>query len=322
MAVNKPSVVGVVHEINAKQAAPPTAPSQLQQYQELATDVAYFRARIHLAELAREYTDSSPISAARTRDDTYQHLLDYEAKLDAYQESLPQVFQPCARSNYAPRPKTQQLVLQRTQLNCVIYITKCILHLQYMALHNADPRYAPSRKTCSDCARDIIRMHRNYRTHCPWIIPKLKTTTFLRALILANAVFLLDLCSGPATASLEKDRPDGLEGWKLLGLMWDDSNLVDQFLEFATHMLVKYGVCPSTMAELTEALPAEVRWRHLANGSAYESPAAVPPPGEAGLLLPVAAPTETDQKWQMLGADFEPRTISWDNVLWGFDAFM
>ncbi|KAK2594259.1 hypothetical protein QQS21_008038 [Conoideocrella luteorostrata] len=309
MAVNKPSVI---------QHITPTGDGQSssQRNDQEQTDVSYFLERIRLAELAREYVDGCPLSLASTRGGNHERLKDFDVKLNAYQQNLPSYFSltgpdGISKSSTAKHPS---LILRCVHINSLVYIERCILHIRYFSYSTIDPKYAFSRTACFECARDIIRMHRNIRLDHAWILPRLKATTFLRTLLLAGAVFLLDVCSGTEMRNLQRERPEMLEAWRFMNEMQDGSDLVEQFSEFATQMLRKYGVSQSIVSALAQELPYKAD--HSGNPQ--------PPngPSERAQSDGLSMPMDIGQRWQTLDADFDLKSMSWDNVLWGFDTIM
>ncbi|KAG6011421.1 hypothetical protein E4U41_005528, partial [Claviceps citrina] len=227
-------------------------------------------------------------------------------------------------------------------INCLIYIERCIVHLRFLSFASVDQRFSFSYRVCFQSARDIVRMFRLLRTDHPWILPRLRATSSLRALLLASAIFLLDVCSGVEIRDLPGQRPEMLEAWRLLGRMEEDSNLVDQFLDFARQMLAKYHVSDAIVSALAAAAAAATASASYAS-SADESPLrdrdrdrdhhhhhhhrhdypAPLPHHQPGMAAPVDdLPVDATQRWQTLDADFDIKTMSWDNVLWGFDSVL
>lgn len=309
MAVNKPSVI--------KENTPDgtLSPQEIQQQ----SDVTYLLERIRIAEIGRAYIDRCPLSQANT-DAGYQERLQHDTRLEQYQQELPPLFsihKLCDKSA-SKSYDNPSILVQLLQINCLVYVERCILHLQFLALSTIDPKYAPSRKTCFTCASEIVRLHKQVQVEFPWILPRLKATTYLRTLILASAVFLLDVCSGTDIRDLQSERPDMLDAWKLMSDMQEDSNLIEQFFEFAAQMLRKYGVSETTVADL-----ARQRGGNLETGGFVEQLQHVADlTGDQGKQHMDVELMDMDQRWQTLDADFDLKTMSWDNVLWGFDAIL
>lgn len=109
-----------------------------------------------------------------------------------------------------------------------------------------------------------------------------------------------------------------LDAWKLMSDMQEDSNLFEQFFEFAAQMLRKYGVSETIVADL-----ARQRGGNLDTGSFVEQLHDVADlTGDPGKQHTDVELMDMDQRWQTLDADFDLKTMSWDNVLWGFDAIL
>ncbi|TWU76405.1 hypothetical protein ED733_006744 [Metarhizium rileyi] len=306
MVVNKPSL------IRDSDDATPASPQEMEQQSE----VAYLLERIRLTEISREYIDRCPLANTNT-DANYEEVLRHDTRLGQYQQELPPFFSVDRLSAPAAH-ENPTLIVHRIQINCMLYVLRCFLHLRYLSHSTVDPKYAPSRTSCFTCAIEIVRLHREVKSRYPWIMPRLKATSFLRSLIMAGAVFLLDVCSGREIWDFKRERAVMLDAWRLMGEQQEDSNLVEQFFEFASQMLKKYGVSETIVADLLAQRPQGSENGHVPEQIEGFSKAYLNGCDER---LGVEA-MNMDQRWQTLNADFDLKTMSWDNVLWGFDAIL
>ncbi|KAG8425502.1 hypothetical protein J3458_002197 [Metarhizium acridum] len=306
MAVNKPRIIRDGND---------GTPSL--QEREQQSDVSYFLERIRLTEISRQYIDRCPLSESQT-DADYQKVLQHDARLEQYQRELPPFFSVNRLSTPATHEK-QTLVVHRIQINCMVYILRCFLHLQYLSLSIIDPKYAPSRTACLSSASEIVRLHRDVKSQYSWIMPRLKATNFLRSLIMASAVFLLDVCSGTEIRDFERERSDMLDAWRLMSDQQEDSNVIELFFEFASQMLRKYGVSEAIVAALVAQRRGNLETaRHVLEPTQHLEQADL----DGGNKQMGVEMVDMDQRWQTLDADFDLKTMSWDNVLWGFDAIL
>lgn len=314
MAVNKPSsVLGCAADGNEQ--PPPNV-----QVQE--TELSYFVSRIRLAEIGREFVDSCPLSLPSTHEHKQEKLHEYNAKLEELQRNLP-CHLALRKPGEMPELRGEEhssFVFQSIHINCLIYIQRCIVHLRFPSFASADQRFSFSYDVCLGCARDIVSMHKAIRSDHPWIIPRLRANISPRALLLASVILLLDVCSGAEIRDLESQRPDMLEAWRLLGEMQEDSNLIDQFLDFSSQMLKKYNVADVIISALADA---------VSSGSVdtpvrppYQMPDQADMSHMDGPSTSQGMPMDATQRWQTLEADSDIKTMSWDNVLWGFDTIL
>ncbi|KAG6009126.1 hypothetical protein E4U21_003195 [Claviceps maximensis] len=317
-------------------------------------DVSYFVGRIQLAEVGREYVDSCPISQPCSSEHKQEKLREYNAKLDEFQRNLPSHLSLRRPGDLreSSGPQIPAHVHQCLHINFLIYIERCIVNLRFLPFANVDERFSFSYQVCFECAREIIWMFKVIKTDHSWIIPRIKSTSALRALLLACAIFLLDICSGVEIHDLQSQRPEMIEAWQLLGETEEDSNLVDQFLDFASQMLNKYRIHESIIAKLEAAIfsPGSSSGSHVSptlhqqhqyqqqddrqcpcvvSNQQYQTnmgPAHVEAPmnesGQPSTSPQGVPPMDLTQRWQTLDTDFDITTMSWDNVLWGFDTVL
>ncbi|KID97874.1 Fungal transcriptional regulatory protein, partial [Metarhizium majus ARSEF 297] len=306
MAVNKPRIIG-----DGKDGTPSL------QEREQQSDISYFLERIRLTEISRQYIDRCPLSESET-DADYQKLLQHDARLEQYQRELPPFFS-INRLSTPPTHEKPALVVHRIQVNCMVYILRCFLHLKYLSLSTINPKYAPSRTACLSSASEIVRLHRDVKSRYSWIIPRLKVTNYLRSLIMASAVFLLDVCSGTEIRDFKRERSDMLDAWRLMNDLQEDSNVVELFFEFASQMLTKYGVSEAIVADLVAQRPrSRETARHVLEQTEHLEQA-YQDVGDKQMGVEMVG---MGQRWQTLDADFDLKTMSWDNVLWGFDGIL
>ncbi|KHN95724.1 Zn(2)-C6 fungal-type DNA-binding domain protein [Metarhizium album ARSEF 1941] len=307
MAVNKPRIV---RGDNHGAASPEERDEQ--------SDLSCFLERIRLAEISRQHVDVCPLSKTKTKADYYQEVVRHDARLKQYQRELPPFFS-IDRFSTPPSHEDPTIVIHRIHLHCVVYILRCFLHLQYLPLSSIGARYTPSRTACLACASDIVRLHRQIKSQYSWIIPRLKATNFLKCLVMASAVFLLDVCSGTEIRDFKSERSDMLDAWELMSDQQEDSNHNEQFFEFASQMFSKYGVSKAIVADLAARRPTHLDTTRRVPGPPQDFEQAYPAGrgGEMGTEM-----MDMAQRWQMLDADFDLKAMGWDNVLSGFDAIL
>ncbi|KAG5949795.1 hypothetical protein E4U53_005763 [Claviceps sorghi] len=355
MAVNKPS--NAAADFGEEQRPLSTnGPTQTEQ-----SDISYFVERIRLAEIGRELIDSLPISHPISHEQKQEKLREYHSKLHELQRSLPShlsLRQPGDLLE-SQGPQTAAHVYQCLHINSLIYIERCIVHLRFLSFANLDEKFSFSYQVCLSTARDIVWMFNVIKADHMWIVARLRATISVRALLIASAIFLLDICSSAEIHDLQSERPEMIGAWQLLGELEEESNLVDQFLGFASHMLKKYHVCESIVAALADAASSgsfvstplhqqgqqeqreqQQQQQHyqppfsmlnqqyqtsVAPDSGLVSDSGLVPVEDGGQpsTSPHGVPTmDAAQRWQMLDTDFDIKTMSWDNVLWGFDTVL
>ncbi|KAG5948247.1 hypothetical protein E4U59_002048 [Claviceps monticola] len=291
-----------------------------------AYDAPYFLGRIRLAEIGREFIDSCPISEHSSHEHKQEKLHELNLKLDEFQRNLPShlTFRKPGDTLDTPGPRTPVHMYQCVHLNSLIYIVRCVTHLRFLSFAKIVPRFSSLYGVSFQCAQDIIWMSKVIKAEHSWIFNRLNATGFIRALLIACATLLLDLCSGSEIRDLHSQRPEMLEAWQLLGEMEEGSNLIDQFLGFASQMLRKYHVSASIISALEGAVASSSNrsmttpdQTYMGQSSTGGGEASNPPQKPAELSA-----VDANQLWQALDKDFDIRTMSWDNVLWGFDTFL
>lgn len=288
------------------------------QPQERPNRMSYFHERIRLAELSRMFADRSPIAHINTTVRKYDEILEYDQQLEHFQHTLPSYFSvngSCLDENPTGLPEEPSVTIQRLSINCLVYHARCMVHLPYFPRSAVDSEHTHSRKVCLSCAGSIVRMHKEIRAvHPSWIDSRLRGTHFLRSLVLAGVIFLLDICSGIEIRDLKSERPEILDAWSLIDGLHQSYSSVRQFFDFSTQMLRRYGVSDSIIAELSEQNKA---YPEVA-GAVSRSPSCDEFGGEHRQMA--SEPSTMAQHWQTLGADVSLEPMSSDSMLLGFDA--
>ncbi|KAG6170167.1 hypothetical protein E4U51_001050 [Claviceps purpurea] len=289
-------------------------------------DASYFLGRIRLAEIGREFIDSCPISEPSSHEYKQEKLHELNLKLDEFQRNLPShlALRKPGDPLDTPGPRTPVHMYQCVHLNSLIYIVRCVIYLRFLSFARIVPKFSSSYGVSFQCAQDIIWMSKVIKAEHSWIFNRLNATVFIRALLIACATLLLDLCSGSEIHDLRRQRPEMLEAWQLLGEMEEGSNLINQFLGFASQMLRKYHVSESIISALDAAVASSSNHSTTAPDQTYMGE---PCTGGGEAFNPPQTPAElpagdANQLWHALDKDFDIRTMSWDNVLWGFDTFL
>lgn len=284
------------------------------------TDMSYFLERLRLAELSRMLVDRSPLAYTNAVDRKYDQVIETDLQLQQYQQSLPTFFQiensGLGDVSISHPQGSPAIIVQKINLNCLVYYQRCTIHLPYIALSAVDPQYASSRRVCLDCAERVVHLHKEARAnHSSWIMSRLKATNMLRSLILAGMVFLLDICSGIEVENLKAERPEVFEAWQLMSGFQEHSHLVEQFFEFSAQMLKKYRVSENVLQLLQSIGPyLDLRGGFgMPGASAYES-------DHEQEHWPENPADGEDQRWKTLGNDFDLNAMSWDGMSWAFEA--
>ncbi|KAG6068651.1 hypothetical protein E4U32_007971 [Claviceps aff. humidiphila group G2b] len=140
--------------------------------------------RIRLAEIGREYIDSCPDSEPNSHEQKQERLDGLNLKLDELQRNLPShlALRKPGDPLDVPGPRTPSHVYQCINLNGLIYIVRCINHIRFLSFSRVVPRLSFPYQVSIQCAKDIIWMANVVKTDHPWILNRLKATSFIQIL--------------------------------------------------------------------------------------------------------------------------------------------
>ena len=118
------------------------------------TPTLYYRHKCRLIRLLRRLARH----ALGTCQPEYSATLELDAELRALHDRVPPFY------HYAPIQKASfrdqsQDILQRTGLEMMHLKSLAILHRPYLTYQKENPKYALSRKTCRDCALQVMELH-------------------------------------------------------------------------------------------------------------------------------------------------------------------
>lgn len=229
-----------------------------------STGITFLLARIRLAELSREYTDTVPLDTSKVLRVPYQHIISLDQKIKDFLMELPYFF----RSDDKSRQKSKSLEAVYTKIPvmryCILtaaHTRRCRLHQKFLIRLSSEPQYGYSRQACLGSARAVIQLYREPRSESN--SPSMETARMAMAVHythLALVIQVMDLCFNKNVPDYDERKDEVLSTLRMLQEARDISPLLNRSLESVTEVLRKHQVHIS-MEELandmTQHLPSE-----------------------------------------------------------------
>lgn len=170
------------------------------------TAMTYGLLRIRYAEICRAYTDRVPLDTSLSDEMKYREILELNHRLNDFVQDLPLHFRRLgtdaaklgnAQISFAP----QAFTIQRYLLTLNVYTLICRLHFPYFARASVQSTFSASREACVDAARKILYAETELsKESFPFVESRLRFSSILYGILMANAVFVVDICLIPSLA--------------------------------------------------------------------------------------------------------------------------
>jgi hypothetical protein len=127
----------------------------------IPTGMTFFLARIQLAELCRDMTDTVPGETSKAMTVPYEHVVTLDRRFTELLSNLPFFL----RLDHNSREQSRMLEdiyprvpFMRHCLAMAIYSKRCRLHYRFLIRQGSDPRFTYSRDACIESARTVIQL--------------------------------------------------------------------------------------------------------------------------------------------------------------------
>ncbi|KAE9363025.1 hypothetical protein N431DRAFT_489964 [Stipitochalara longipes BDJ] len=208
------------------------------------TDMTFFLARLQLAHLCREITDTVPISTTLLLQLPYIQILSLDTKLQSFLSTLPFFLKLDASSRAASKSLETvypKLAVLRYCINTEAWSTRCKLHQRFLHRQSIDPQYAYSRRACLDSARAAVAAYADLRAQETQALTE-RMGMAVHFTHMALVVMVMDLC-------FNREEPDGAEikielkkALQLFAKARNASPLLIKFLASLEEVLRKHGI--------------------------------------------------------------------------------
>ncbi|KAI0098933.1 hypothetical protein GGR51DRAFT_576799 [Nemania sp. FL0031] len=219
------------------------------------TGITFLLARIRLAQLSREYTDTIPLETLQLMKVPYDHIIALDQKLKDFLTELPYFF----RLDEESRQKSKHLEVVYTKIPMMRYCIlaaahnrRCRLHQKFLIRAASDPRYAYSRQSCLESARAVIQLYEEPKTEGE--SPSMETARMAMAVHythLALVILVMDLCFNKHEPDHEERKREVLATLRVLEGARSISPLLNRSLDSVVEVLRKHRVylAGETLAE-------------------------------------------------------------------------
>ncbi|TGJ84873.1 hypothetical protein E0Z10_g3865 [Xylaria hypoxylon] len=189
------------------------------------TGLTFLLARIRLAHLSREYTDTVPLETSKLMRVPYEHIIALDQKLKEFFTELPYFF----RLDKQSRQKSKHL--------------EAVLHQKFLIRMSSDPRYDYSRQACLESARAVIRLYEEPKEegHSP-SMEMARMAMAVHYTHLALVIQVMDLCFNKNEADHEEREKEVLTTLQMLEGPRAISPLLNRSLDSVVVVLRKHQV--------------------------------------------------------------------------------
>ncbi|PLB48529.1 hypothetical protein P170DRAFT_387034 [Aspergillus steynii IBT 23096] len=298
MAVNKPLNIDDedLHPSMPTTAAPLNHP----------TNISYNLQRIHLAEICRELTDSTPLTSGAVE---YAQVLKFDRSIIGFTAQWPSFFRLDEHTLNKPAYNAPATATQRYILNSIVPSQRCRLHLPYLARAATDPTYAYSRDACLEAARHVLRTERLLAREetLPFVRMRQRHAGTLLCLCIAIIALLADncFCRGRGTESDADRRAELADACAILDRAKKESPIAGRLLGYFMRVMREHNV--RLPVRMEDELPAgRERTESVAMGSTVEEV-----PGAPDVSDQLA---QWEEIWPWDGLDTE---LDWDAIISG-----
>ncbi|KAI8629883.1 hypothetical protein F5Y19DRAFT_484325 [Xylariaceae sp. FL1651] len=210
------------------------------------TGLSFLLARIRLAHLCREYTDTIPLETSKLMKIPYEHIIALDKKLENFLTDLPVFFRLDGKSRQKSKPLEivyPNIPIMRYCILTAAHSRRCRLHQKFLLRHSYDPRYSFSRQACLDSARAVMRLYEEPKAvkKCP----SMETARMAMAVHythLALVVMVMDLCFNKGEADHEERKTEVKTALQMLGGATAISPLLNRSLESVVEVLHRYQI--------------------------------------------------------------------------------
>jgi len=291
--------------------------------------MTFFLARLRLAHLCREMTDSIPLSTPSLLQLPYTQILTLDAKLQEFLSTLPFFL----KSDPSSRERSKDLETVYPKLPVLRYcITteahskRCKLHQRFLHRQSLDPRYSYSRRACLDSARAALHAHRELqRSEMPAVSERMGMAVHFTHLALV--VLVMDLCFNRDAADSAEIKEELRIALQMFKGARNASPLLIRFLGSLEEVLGKYGVRlddeaggsgSSSLPTNANVTPGSVTEMNLDSFNGTSS--------EEQMQLDIQDPgftlnTPFDEFWMLaMQGEQTADSIAWDNLFSALDS--
>lgn len=221
------------------------------------TSMSFFLARVRLAQLCREMTDTVPVETENLMRLPYESVIALDQKFEDFLSSLPVFLRADSESREKSRVVEAVFSNVSTMRYCIItaaHSRRCRLHQKFLLRQSSDPRYQYSRRAALASARVVIESYKDFEPGHGNSSAAMSTARMALAVHythLALTVMAMDVCFNKDEDDAAARRHEIQEALHMLGRDRHISPLLSRCLDTLHHILCKHGVQFAQLAPLT-----------------------------------------------------------------------
>lgn len=290
------------------------------------TTMAFFLARVRLAHLCRELTDTVPLETSKLLRIPYEHIINLDKRFEDFLADLPFFFRLDAESRERSKPLEMvysKIPIMRYCITTAAHTRRCRLHQKFLLRQSSDPRYAYSRRVCLESARAVIQIYED-----PQEEDDSKITAIARMGMAAHythmalVVMVMDLCYNMDDTGEDERRAEVKAALQMLENARHVSPLLGRSLDALREILRKHNVDLTGPAEPTTDGAAGLTQEAEADRPDLLSYTETQPAG-LGLDFPElggSIDASFDEFWQIAAQnEMDLDTTAWDNLFSALD---
>lgn len=210
------------------------------------TGMTFFLARVQLAHICLEWTDTVPLETSKLLQLPYQNIIAIDTKFQDYLRNLPFFFKLDRESREKSRTLETTYPKIPIMRYCILIAThsrRCRLHQKFLLRQSFDSRYTYSRQACLESARAVIQAYEGFETIDE--SPSFATARMglaVHSTHLALAVMVMDLCFNKGHVDESERKAEVEEAMQKLEVGRHVSPLLRRCLDTLAKMLQKHRV--------------------------------------------------------------------------------
>ncbi|KAI0974089.1 fungal-specific transcription factor domain-containing protein [Xylaria arbuscula] len=209
------------------------------------TGITFLLARIRLAHLSREYTDTVPLETSNLMRVPYDHIISFDRKLKDFFTELPYFL----RMDEGSRQMSKSLEIVYTKIPmmryCIlaaVHTRRCRLHQKFLIRASSDSRYDYSRQACLESARAVIQLYEEPKAEDESPLETARMAMAVHFTHLALAIQVMDICFNKNAADHDERKREVSLTLRILDSARTISPLLDRSLNSVAEVLRKHDV--------------------------------------------------------------------------------
>ncbi|KAI1734044.1 fungal-specific transcription factor domain-containing protein [Xylaria scruposa] len=209
------------------------------------TGITFLLARIRLAHLAREYTDTIPLETSRLMRIPYDQIMSFDQKLKDFLLELPYFF----RLDEESRQRSKHLEAVYTKIPmmryCILaaaHTRRCRLHQKFLIRTSSNPQFDYSQRACLESARAVIQLYEEPKAEDESPMETARMAMAVHYTHLALVIQVMDLCFNRNDVDYDEKKREVFNTLQTLASARTISPLLNRSLNSVIEVLRKHNI--------------------------------------------------------------------------------